>query len=245
MPRAARKISQSGFYHIINRGVSKQLIFEQPSDYRKFLKILKRFSEEEGFEVIAYCLMQNHFHLLIKTDAMPGKIIQKISISYSYYFNKKYGRVGHLFQNRFKSEAIEMDPYFVCAIRYIHNNPLKAGICKAEDYRWSSYHEYVGTPDIIKPDYLLGMIGGKDNFKTFDNGLEKESYLEVSDSFCLSDESASELITKTLGLKSCFEISNFSIKKRNEYIKKLKEIGLGCTQIMRLTGIGRGVIERI
>ena len=108
MPRSARKLSKSGIYHIIIRGIGQQNIFEDDGDRIRFIETLKRYKTELGFEMNAYCLMRNHVHILLKDGREQiDLIMKKIVGSYAVYFNWKYDSVGHLFQDRFKSEPVE------------------------------------------------------------------------------------------------------------------------------------------
>ena len=129
MPRQARRLSESGIYHIMLRGINRQQIFEDPEDYDKFIDVLKACKEVSGFEIYAYCLMGNHIHLLIKPDKEPLELIfKRIGSRYVYWYNWKYNRTGHLFQDRFKSEPVDSDEYFLTVLRYIHCNPVKSGL---------------------------------------------------------------------------------------------------------------------
>ena len=124
-------MSESGIYHVILRGVNRQAIFEDDEDSEQFLDILEGCKAVSGFEVLAYCLMGNHVHLLMRVGKEPlSTIFRRIASKYVYWFNVKYDRVGHLFQERFKSEPVEDDAYLATVMRYIHNNPVKAGICQ-------------------------------------------------------------------------------------------------------------------
>lgn len=144
MARQARKKSSNNIYHIMMRGVNRQQIFEDQQDNEKFLEILKEYQTICGYKVFAYCLMGNHFHLLMQFDNEPiEQAMKRIGAKYVYWFNTKYGRVGHLFQDRFKSEPIEDDSYFLCCIRYIHQNPVKAKIARVDQYSYSSYNTYL------------------------------------------------------------------------------------------------------
>ena len=108
MPRGPRKISETGIYHIMMRGINRQTIFEEEEDCEKFLQVLHRYKEKCGFQIYAYCIMGNHLHLLLKVGTDPlEKIMRMICGSYVYWYNQKYDRVGNLFQDRFKSEPIE------------------------------------------------------------------------------------------------------------------------------------------
>ena len=127
MPRQARKKSKSNIYHIILRGINQQIIFEDSEDYTRFIETLDRYKAVSGYNVFAYCLMSNHIHMLIKAEKEePDLIMKRIECSYVYWYNSKYYRSGHLFQDRFRSEPVETDEYFLTVLRYIHQNPIKA-----------------------------------------------------------------------------------------------------------------------
>jgi putative transposase len=129
MARKERKKSRSGIYHIMLRGINRQTIFEDEEDKRKFLETLKKYKDVSKYQLYSYCLMDNHVHLLIREmDETIAEAIKRISSSYVYWYNLKYERVGHLFQERFKSERVESEVYFLTVLRYIHQNPLKAGL---------------------------------------------------------------------------------------------------------------------
>ena len=131
MARQARKKSNSGIYHIILRGINRQQIFEDGEDYSKFLRILEECKAISKFEIFAYCLMNNHIHLLLKEVKEPiEQVMKRITTRFVYWYNIKYQRSGHLFQDRFKSEPVESDEYFLTVIRYIHQKPVKAGLCE-------------------------------------------------------------------------------------------------------------------
>ncbi|MGI5879834.1 MAG: transposase [Syntrophomonadaceae bacterium] len=140
MPRTARKKSETGIYNIIIRGINRQNIFEDDEDRIRFLETLDRYKEETGCELYAYCLMSNHVHLLVKeNDDGLSSFMKRVNGSYAYWYNWKYDHVGHLFQDRFKSEPVDDDTYFLTVIRYIHRNPLTAGMTDGLEYAWSSY----------------------------------------------------------------------------------------------------------
>ena len=144
MPRKARKLSPTNIYHIMIRGNRKQDIFLEDEDRFRFIKILKKVKQKGEYELYAFCLMSNHVHLLIKEkNEQLSRIMKRINISYVNYFNQKYQQIGHLFQDRFKSEPIESEDYLLAVLSYIHNNPLNAFIVNnLEGYPWSSYCIY-------------------------------------------------------------------------------------------------------
>lgn len=152
MPRGARISIENAFYHVFNRGLNKQNIFSDNADYLTFLKRLVTLKKEKEFDhsIYAYVLMPNHFHLLIQTRKISlSKIMTSLLTSYSMYFNKKYERVGILFQNRFKSKLCDKETYLLGASRYILLNPLEANIVSdLSQYYWSSYQDMFENPKI-------------------------------------------------------------------------------------------------
>ena len=125
MPRGPRKKSASGVYHIVLRGINKQTIFYDDEDREVFLNRLKIVKKDKPYKLYAFCLMSNHVHLLIKEEKEPiSKIFCKVLSSYVYWYNRKYERIGNLFQDRFKSEVIGKDAHLLYAVRYIHQNPV-------------------------------------------------------------------------------------------------------------------------
>ena len=143
MARSARVKSKTGIYHVMLRGIDKRNIFLAEEEYIAFLKYLKKAQEKTEFNIYAYCLMTNHVHLLLKTEEPVGDIIKRVTVGYAQYHNIKNGRTGHLFQNRFKSEVVETDKYFLTVLRYINQNPIKAGLVQdMKQYKWSSYPKY-------------------------------------------------------------------------------------------------------
>ena len=164
MARQHRLQAPNCFYHITSRGDDRKKIFLNETDFRKFLDYLKKAKEKFDFYLYAYCLMGNHYHLLLETSqANLSQIMQYLNTSYTIYYNTKHKRHGHLFQGRFKSILIEADSYFAELTRYIHLNPVKARLVdSAEEYPWSSYKIYLskGSSDLInkeKGQELLAM----------------------------------------------------------------------------------------
>lgn len=149
MPRKAREKCEYSIYHIMIRGNNKQDIFIDQEDRIQYLERLKRYKETFDMEVYAYCLMTNHVHLLVYDNGQDiSEIMKRFNLSYVIYFNRKYDRCGHLFQDRFKSVMVDRDAYFVEVSKYIHLNPEEAHIVEeAGDYQWSSLKVYLGERD--------------------------------------------------------------------------------------------------
>jgi putative transposase len=161
MARPPRIEFPGALYHIIVRGNQKQDIFHDDQDRIGYLNRLKRYKKERGFLLYAYVLMANHIHLLIETLNTPiSKIMQLINLTYTQYFNKKYDKVGHLFQGRYKSFLCDRDEYLLSLVRYIHLNPVRAKLAKRpEEFRWSSHHDYLTeAKDLVDTDRILGIF---------------------------------------------------------------------------------------
>ena len=161
MPRQARVKGEFSSYHIIQRGNDKKEIFLSDNDKRKFISILQKAKTKYNFLIYAYCLMDNHVHLLIKDNGNDiSKVIKSINVSYVLYFNRKYHRCGHLFQNRFISDIIKDDRQLMSVSKYIHNNPVKAKMVqRPEAYLWSSYYSYVNIfDDLVDINLILDYI---------------------------------------------------------------------------------------
>ncbi|MDD2212252.1 MAG: transposase [Clostridia bacterium] len=183
MPRAARPRGEFSTYHIITRGNEKKKIFLDSGDKERFLEILSRVKTKYNFLVYVYCLMDNHLHLIIYDNGTDLSLIMKsLNVSYVSYFNRKHQRVGHLFQDRYKSEPIDDDTYLLELSKYIHNNPVKAGIVKdALEFKWSSFRQYVfgdfhDKNEILSTSKILSILSEKQDV------AQQEYYQYVSDS---------------------------------------------------------------
>ena len=247
MPRRARQKSDSGIYHVMLRGVNQQQIFFDEEDNTYFLHCLAVYKNICGFELYGYCLMGNHVHLLlcVKKDPLDA-VIKRVGSKYVYWYNAKYDRVGHLFQDRFKSEPVETDAYFITVLRYIHQNPVKAGIVdQPEAYRWSSYGEYLSKPQITDTEMALEMIGAE---------MFVQYHKEQSDTECLevkieqqkklTDTQLMKLLKDETGCVTAVEFQTLSENKMAMCIEKLYRAGGSIRQISRLTGCSKNRVER-
>jgi len=256
MGRQARQKSSKGLYHCIIRGVDKQNIFNDNIDRKKFIKILKEVKNKHDFNLIAYCLMSNHVHIIIEDyNNILDKIMKSIEVSYSYYYNQKYERTGHFFENRYLSKNIEDDGYLLRAVRYVHQNPEKSGIGKTENYRWSSYKEYIYSTEIINSNLVLQVLNddlkkAKEMFSKYNLENKKPSYtgdyVEFEMVNRLTDNQAQIIIKNTINIDNINNIKKYNIHIRDEYLRKIKKIkGITDVQISRITGISKYIIEKL
>jgi len=251
MPRQARQKSQSGIYHIILRGINKQVIFEDDEDREIFIGYLQHYKDIASYIIYGYCLMDNHIHLLMKEGKEPiGHTMKRIGVSYVSWYNRKYNRIGHLFQDRFKSEVVETDEYLVTVLRYIHQNPIKTGKKSLVNYKWSSYIEYIGQSKFIDTGFVLGIFAEEREqsitfFKKYMNEQADDHCIEISEARRITDEEAKKIIQKYGNVKIPTELQHMEKIKRDEIIRKIKEVdGVSTRQIARLTGISQSVISK-
>lgn len=248
MPRQARKKSSSGIYHVMLRGINKQQIFEDEEDCEKFLWTLKETKAVSEYKLFAYCLMGNHIHLLIKEEKEPlEQIFKRIGGKFVYWYNIKYQRVGHLFQDRFKSEPVEDDAYLFTVLRYIHQNPTRAKLCEnVEDYKFSSYNEYTDRSWIVDTDFILDIMS-LDEFTAFNHEENTDKCLEIEEKEVvrLTDEQARNIISKISGSNSVSDFEKLTKDLKEVYVKEFKKFGVSVRQICRLTGMSYYTVQRI
>ena len=246
MPRQARIKSESGIYHVMLRGINRQIIFEDEEDNLKFLETLQAYRLICGYEIYAYCLMGNHVHLLIREGKESLELaFKRIAGSYVYWYNHKYYRIGHLFQDRYKSEPVDDEQYLLTVLRYIHQNPLKAGsVEKMDEYRYSSYNDYIkGSSLLVNTDFIFSIIG-KENFVKFHDESSDDKCLDNDEVFRLSDNDAKKTIKEVSQCDNSSDFQKLEAYKKAEYIKVLRGKGLSIRQICRLTGESFGVVRK-
>lgn len=248
--RTARKYSISNVYHIILRGIDRQDIFYEDIDRYVFKKQLKIVKDDYKYEIYSYCLMNNHVHLVIRVNEKNLSVsIKSLAIRYSMYFNRKYDRTGHLFENRFKSKNVENKEYFLELCRYVHRNPEKALIEKVDKYKWSSYQEYLGKDELVNKEILLHYFDDDINkFIYFMNVsiYDNKNFLEYEIMNRISDDELMNLIMKKYNLENIGQVSDFNKIKRDKIISDLKEMEISnITQVSRVTKICRNVVKRL
>lgn len=256
MPRNARQLSKTGIYHIIVRGINRQTIFFEDDDYQRYVETIGRFVADGDAILLGYCLMSNHVHLLIQeNNTAISKIMKKIGTSYAYWYNWKYERSGHVFQDRFKSENVEDDSYLLTVIRYIHRNPVKAGIVtNAEEYTWSSCRVYYGykeyPPGLTQTSLILGMFAETtrqaiEGFRHYINEINEDKCLEDNSAKYLPDSEAIKVMIKLNNNESISKLSNMPKVERDQLLQRFKENeGLSLRQIARITGLGYQTVNR-
>lgn len=264
MPRKARQQSDTGVYHAILRGVNKQQIFECSEDYQKFLQILRLQTQQQEdalgtplappCTIYAYCQMGNHVHLLIKETGEPlGETMKRISSSYVYYYNHKYGRIGHLFQERFKSQPVSDWEYFLTLLRYIHQNPLKPKlVSNLRDYPWSSWIEYLGqqtdhfcaTPVVLDRISIeeLSMLVVQPLSEDEESGLLDIEETPVKTYF--TDEEIWQVLTALCNVTTLADFQKLPRPHQKHILWEAHEKGIGPRALSRLTGVPYSIVQR-
>ena len=256
MARRCRVYSNSKTYHNILKGIDNQNIFYEDQDRNVFLKYMLITKKEYNYNIYSYCLMDNHVHLVIKSEKeFLSKIFQSLMVRYVQYFNKKYKRSGTLLQGRFKSMNVENLNYFLKVCKYVHQNPENAGIAKVKDYKWSSYNEYVGKGKLVDKSILLHYYDNDiDKFIKDTIKFDGKEYLSELAEFelirKLTDEQVSNIIKVLFDIKDTNEISAYfkNLEKDDmiKCIRKMREItGTNKTQIARVARINRHIVERV
>ena len=163
MARPLRLEYPGAVYHVMARGNERRAVFREDRDRELYLERLAHYQKRFGFRAYAYCLMTNHIHLAVETAKIPlSRIMLGLQGSYTQAFNRRHGRVGHLFQGRYKALVVQKDQHLLALVRYIHENPVLAGIVREPgDYRWSSdrWFRKRGGPAWLDVDSVLGMFG--------------------------------------------------------------------------------------
>lgn len=251
MQRVWRTVT--GFYHVCARGTGKQLIFEGDEDRWEFLELMRECCREAGVTVIAWCLMGNHVHLVLADyeDAMSAAM-HRLLLTYARRFNKRTGRTGHLFQNRFDRRSLDTDRYLMAAIRYVHANPQEAGIALIERYPWSSFAEYLRAYDndttrgFSDPSCVLELFGSAEGFIAYSLSTPDGSEPALCDMketewerHAFADKMAKSLGVPLRGVKAA------PPARRDTVIVGLHDAGFTVRQIERYTGIGKSTVSRI
>jgi len=250
VPRKPR-IEIAGKYHIINRGVEQRNIFLEAEDYKYFEELLCLYAKNFGITVHNYCLMSNHYHLLIEIRQKNlSKFMRQLGMNYSIYFNKKYKRTGHLWQGRFKSWYVTDEAYFYTLMCYIEQNPLKANIVKdIAEYPYSSYHyflNYKKIPECLKDSWIAeNYKDDAESIKAFlTNPVDSGQLRELKKASLLVEAPDIDTKPKIEDLQKMFQEPT-DIRKRNMQIVKAYRQGYSQYSIAKVLGMAQSTINAI
>lgn len=223
MPRFPRNHQKTNYFHVITQGINKSFIFDNPEDIKYYIKNMYEITNKCNVVIKAYCIMNNHAHLLINAESTEqlSKYMQCLNTRFAVYFNKRYKRVGYVFRDRYKSEGIYDEKHLYNCINYIYNNPVKAGICnKPEEYKYSNYK---------KINYEF------DEKYTFIDIEHRDStlYIKIIERFLIENK-----INKS-------QLKNDKIKLKQLIIILKDKYNISFRQMSKLIGISRETIRKI
>ena len=245
MPRIARSSLGTSFFHIIVQGINKEYIFDKEEYINKYLELIGKKKENYNIQILAYCIMNNHAHLLIYSEDYKelSKFMHKINCTYAQYYNSCENRVGVLFRNRYVSEPIYKEDYLLNCINYIHMNPVKANIVsECSEYKFSSYNQYINNEGVAKSDILIKVFG-KQNWKELFELLDSNVVFE--DMEVIKEELFNKVIREfeDENNKNIKEILNDNVLLKR-LMRILKEnYKFSYAQISRKFNISRGKLQ--
>lgn len=251
MQRVWRTVT--GFYHVSARGTGKQIIFETDDDRWEFLELMRDCCRDAGVTVVAWCLMSDYVDLVLSDyeDTMSAAM-QRLLLTYARRFNKRTGRSGHLFQNRFDRRSLDSDRYLMAAIRSVHANPQETGIALIERYPWSSFAEYLLAYDndmtrgFSDPSCVLDLFGSAKAFIAYSLSTpdSREPAMPDLEETEWERHAFAEKLAKGLGVP-LHGVKAAPSAQRNIVILGLHDAGFTVRQIERYTGIGKSTVSRI
>jgi len=237
MPRVARYLLNTSFFHVMVQGINKEEIFKESKDKDKYLSIINKYKEIYSILILSYCVMKNHTHILIYCEStiQLSTFMKMVNTTYARYYNLKYDRVGYVFRDRFLSEPIYDERYLYTCINYIHLNPIEAGLVKkAEEYIYSSYREYINKSGITKEkgftkfvdleNYVLNKEQN-DLFMDIDINIEKIIEARTREFCKLENTSMEEILEEKDKLKKLINFLKTGYKITNKDIQKFLGIG--------------------
>ena len=251
MQRVWRTVT--GYYHVSARGVGKQAIFENDDDRREFLGLMRDCCRDKRVTVVAWCLMSDHVHLVLADyeDGMSAAM-HRLLLTYARRFNKRTGRTGRLFQNRFDRRALDTDRHLMAAIHHVHANPQEAGLGLIERYPWSSFAEYLRAFDndarmgFSDPSAVLELFDCVEDYIAYSLETLEGSDLVIHD----MDETEwerrafADKMARRLGVPLT-ELKTVAPVRRDAIIYALHEAGYTVRDIERYTGISKSTVSRI
>ena len=245
MPRIPKEYINTSFFHIMVQGINKEYVFNNNKDKEKYLKIMKDTKEEiNDIQIVSYCVMDNHVHILIYIEDTNNliKFMHKVNLKYAKYYNKKYDRVGYVFRDRYKTKPIFYEKHLYQCIDYIHQNPVKAHMCRnSSEYQYSSYNN-----NCFADDSLISS-----NAREYINSRKFKENKEEIFIFMENDENKEEICKEIL--KFFLEQKHIDINeiKSNKYlilelVKKMRdEYKISYNTIGKQIGISRETLRKL
>ncbi len=237
MGRISRKCLGGGYFHIMEQGLNREFIFRNPEDKMKFLQLFFNYKNGTDIRLYAYCVMDNHVHILIRCDDIENlsKVLHKVNSKYANYYNTTYNRVGYVFRDRYRAEPIFNEYHLLNCIKYIHNNPIDANmITDLKNYAYSSYNDYMN--DLMPEEIVLELFGKDPDYKKRISGkYEDYSFIEVDNEFGKTEYEDFNKVCKEfegINFKDAFNVKIVSNQLR-------KRCGVNHSKIIKFMKISR------
>ena len=233
MPRFPRNYLKTSFFHVMSQGINKNFIFEDSIDIKFYIKNMYEIKDKYNVKIIAYCIMNNHVHMLLETASVENlsRYMHCLNTRFGQYYNKKYKRVGYVFRDRYKAEGIYSEKQLYNCIKYIYDNPVKAEICKKpEEYEFSNYKKIdfiddeESTPSLAQAIKMkkLSQDGNLD-IETIHEIMEEQKANQIT-KFKIPEEKLMKVIPKNVDRSN---VEDFVIKACEYYSKHLRQRDMG------------------
>lgn len=265
MPREARKVSTNGIQHLVVQGRHGLDLFHRDEDKKKYLSIVTRLCQERGVKLYAYCIMDNHLHMVMQEGRKESgsdisSLIRCAHAEFSVYFRRKHPEEEGLeiFRDRFRSQLLEGEQQLLQTVRFIHQEPVRNKIALSmEEYPWSSYRLYklrqfqrkdMGGLDTMTITDMLCYSGGFEKYMAAKAMKEDTDFIlrEVSETYGISDEEAISLFEKHMNGGKISDLKKYREQDKRDLIRLVrKEERISILQLCRITGVSRGVIQRL
>lgn len=252
MPRKARIKNNTKVFHVMIQGINQEYIFDEDVEKKTYLKYLKEKIKDKDLQMISYCIMSNHAHFLIYTDDVIqiSKLMSQVNTKYAIYYNQKHNRCGFVFRSRYKAEEIVSYHHFLSCINYIHNNPVKAQMCKTPgEYKYSSYNEYKEKEILINKNKIIQIFKKyhMDISYIFNGKYEAYRFIEHEESNNI-EEIKNQIIENFLINNKMKSINDIIYNKK--FLKDIVtqmyiEYNFNQTEIARALGVERTKINKM
>ena len=247
MARIARKNLDAMYYHVMVQGINKEYIFEKDECKKIYIKLLKKYSSECDISLVAYCIMGNHAHLLLKIKNILdlSKCMKKINTTFAIYDNELLNRVGFVFRDRFKSETIYDKYYLHNCIKYIHNNPIKANILKdVGNYKYSSYHLYKNK--LLEKELYEEIFNNEDEYYDIINSKNSNECNFIDEPYTIAETKEwIENYVHLVGYPSLESIVGNDVALSNLVINMKNECGIKNKEISQILHIDKSKLSRL
>lgn len=249
MPRLARKYLNTCFYHVITQGINREYIFKGDKLKEVYKGLIKKNLKNANVEILAYCIMGNHAHMLIYTEKVENvtTFMRKINTSYGMFYNKINNRVGYVFRDRYYTQTIKNQKQLFNCIVYIHNNPLKANLVKERGkYKYSSYIEYLGKKDLLTSDGIKLVFGSAKNYEDTFNIIHRNN--NISDIIDIEEREESSKIIEEY-LCKFGQILEDIMKDEEKFCELLLDLrykgGKSLREMSKIFGVNKDKLNKI